>query len=373
MTKAEDFYRELQQLEMDFYTGVPDSLMKGFLSFIDSQAGLAHYITVNEGAAIALGVGYHLATGKVPLVYLQNSGLGNIINPVTSLADKDIYGIPMLLLIGWRGQPGHKDEPQHVKMGRITLDMLDVLEIPYFILQNEKADSWKLQVREAMNKTKLLNHPVALVVSPGFFEELNVEKENSFDLSVIDVLNTIHPKINCDIITICTTGKIGRTYFDVAQKQNPHYHNYFLNVGAMGYAGSIASGLCLYTSKHILVIDGDGSFLMHMGSITMPGQKIANNFTYLLLNNGAHQSVGAQQTIALDIDICNIAESVGFESVISIKTKAELEQWVQSDWFQKKQFVEVKINTQVPNSLPRPHLSPDIAKKQFTNFIQNQT
>jgi phosphonopyruvate decarboxylase len=372
MIQPESFYKELYEHGIQFYAGVPDSLMKGFLSYLNASKEISHHITVNEGAAVALGTGYHLATGKLPLIYLQNSGLGNIVNPITSLADSEVYGIPMLLLIGWRGEPGFKDEPQHMKMGRITLPMLDILNIPYWLLKNEESSSWKEKICNAVKIANGEQKPVALVVSKDFFDDMSQSETNIYELTSVDVIDALYKKLTGDTVVVCTTGKIGRTYYE-RWKRGILPHNYLLNVGAMGYASSIATGLKLHSAKHVLVLDGDGSFLMHMGTVTMPGQLIANDFTYLLLNNGAHESVGGQQTVGLEVDLCSIAKAAGFENVHSISTRSELENWIESDWKSKKQFVEIKINTNVPAGLPRPELLPKIEKILLLEFLRLQS
>lgn len=366
MLAPELFLNALFKKDISFFSGVPDSLLKGFLTCLQQNAE-HHFIMANEGAAVAMAAGYHLATNKTGLVYLQNSGLGNTINPLTSLANKEVYGIPLLLMIGWRGQPGKKDEPQHQKMGEAVLHLLQALEIPYFIFSAGK--EWEGQLDEAVLLTKKINHPVALVIEEQFFKDRELSINNNYELSAEQVIENLFPVFDENTLIVCTSGKIGRVFYAVNEKHGFKIRKYLLNVGAMGHASSIALALAKFCSEKIVLLDGDGSLLMHMGSLAVAGSISTDNFHYILLNNGAHQSVGGQPTTGFTVDFTLMAKACAFENTLQIKTASELEKWIKN--FQnRKQFVEIRINTITPEHLPRPKESFTSAKENLTKALQ---
>jgi phosphonopyruvate decarboxylase len=360
MLEPELFFNALLKKDISFFSGVPDSLMKGFLTCVQKNAE-HHFITANEGAAVGMASGYYLATNKVALVYLQNSGLGNAINPLTSLANKEVYGVPMILMIGWRGQPGKRDEPQHQKMGEIVLLLLQALGIQYFIFS--AGNEWEKQLEEAILLTKKINHPVALVIEENFFRDREIKINDRYELSAEQVIESLFDVFDRNTLVVCTTGKIGRLFCAVNEKHDLKITKYLLNAGAMGHASSIALALAKFTREKIVLLDGDGSLLMHLGSLPVIGSIDMDNLNYILLNNGAHQSVGCQPTTGFAVDFSVIAGACGFENTVQITTTSELEQWVKN--FQsKKQFIEIRINTKMPENLPRP-------KESFTSAKQN--
>jgi phosphonopyruvate decarboxylase len=366
MLEPELFFNTLLKKDISFFSGVPDSLMKGFLTCVQKNAE-HHFITANEGAAVAMTTGYYLATNKVGLVYLQNSGLGNAINPLTSLANKEVYGVPMLLMIGWRGQPGKKDEPQHQKMGEIVLQLLQVLGIQYFIFSAGK--EWEKPLDDAILLTKKINHPVALVIEGDFFKDTEIKINDRYELSAEQVIESLFDVFDSNTLVICTTGKIGRLFYAVNEKHDLKITKYLMNVGAMGHASSIALALAKFTAEKIVLLDGDGSLLMHMGSLPLAGSIDIDNLNYILLNNGAHQSVGCQPTIGFVVDFSVIAGACGFENTVQITSASGLEQWVKK--FQsKKQFIEIRINTKMPENLPRPKESFTSAKENLMKALQ---
>lgn len=371
MITPEKFYQELQKRGIQFYTGVPDSLMKSFLFYLEQKTETSnHIIAANEGLAIALATGYHLRTGQLPLVYMQNSGLGNAVNPLMSIADKEVYGIPMLLLIGWRGMPGTTDEPQHKKMGRITKELLKCMEIPVFeITSSESILKEKLNI--AIEKAFTLQQPVALLAHPGCFNDYHITvPKTNYELSRAQVLEKFILKCNGNEIIVCTTGKTGREFFEINMKHAEKIKQYFLSVGGMGLANHIALGLAA-DKKKIIMFDGDGAILMHMGSLTQIGLKETNStFLHILLNNGSHESVGAQPTLAFTADLCKIASLCGYKKTITITKESELVNWLNHDFHMEvKQFVEIRINNNSSENLGRPVGVPQDWKKELMKRI----
>jgi len=353
------FLKTLQHEGFEFFTGVPDSLMKSLLLEIDQKSG--QLIAANEGAALATAAGYYLATGKAAVVYLQNSGLGNLVNPATSLVNETVYDIPALLLVGWRGEPGVKDEPQHQKMGSITTALLELLDIPCFIL--EKDEDWQTQVAEACRKVKEENKRVALLVRDGIFSHstTNVSEvapvASNYELDAETVLSALYEKISSDWLVVATTGKLARLFYAL-NKGRSNFPGVWVNAGAMGHSNSLAAALARFSEKNVLLLDGDGSLLMHMGSLAIIGQQKLPHLHYVLLNNGAHVSVGGQPTVGFEVEFCKIALGCGFKRVHRIETRQIM---MGVDWFQGGAFIEFRINGHIRESLPRP-------TEQFVEF-----
>lgn len=311
-----DFYRHLTGSGVELFAGVPDSLLQDLCACIyDQTPREMNVVTANEGNAVGLACGYHVATGKYAAVYLQNSGLGNIVNPVTSLAHEEVYGVPMLLIIGWRGEPGVKDEPQHVAQGRLTPQMLDSIEVPYTVLE---ADAWESQVDAAIAEMTGSSRPVALLVRKGLFSAYTFAQENrrpQVTLTRETALAQILDSIDSESFVVSTTGKTSREVFELREARGEGHSHDFLTVGGMGHSSSIAMGACLGTDELVYCIDGDGGFLMHMGAAPVIAQRARENFRYILINNGAHESVGGQPTVAFDIDVPAILRGSGYEHV----------------------------------------------------------
>lgn len=317
------FYDLLGENDIDLFAGVPDSLLADLCAYIEATAPAEkNIITANEGNAVALASGYHIATGSFAAVYLQNSGLGNTVNPLLSLADPEVYSIPMLLIIGWRGEPGVKDEPQHVAQGRLTNPLLETMGIDYAVLDPE---SWQDQVRWAVEQLRTANRPVALVVRKGAFGKFAAqERATELTLSREQALETIIENIDPADFIVSTTGKTSREVFEIRERRGEGHAHDFLTVGGMGHASSIAMGMALGTDHRVYTIDGDGAFLMHMGAVAITAQQARDNFRYVLINNGAHESVGGQPTVGFSIDIPAILLGAGFESVEVVRTLEEL-------------------------------------------------
>jgi len=373
MIAPERLYNFLQQQGIDFYAGVPDSLLKDFLKYLQDHCGSnEHIITANEGLAIGLATGYHFQTGKIPLVYLQNSGLGNIINPLTSLADKEMYAVPVLLLIGWRGRPGTNDEPQHKKMGRITTSLLETLEVPYYILEADENSSFS-KIAEAIALANKEQQPVALLVPEELFEKYEgVPQQGNYSLQREGVIKNIISGLAGHETVICTTGKSGREFYEQNLASNKKIKKYLLSVGAMGHANHIALGLKIATGEKLVVLDGDGALLMQMGSLPTIAHHVKENFIHIVINNGSHESVGGQPTEGFFADCCGMAKAAGYLSTICIKSEEELEHWLENGLNTTTlQFVEIRVSRESRAGLGRPAGKPADWKNDFMKAINN--
>jgi len=322
MIETKAFYDYLINSNIDFFAGVPDSLLANLCACIkENSSCFNNVITANEGNAVAMCAGYYLSTGKIGLVYMQNSGEGNTINPLLSLVDEDVYSIPMLLVIGWRGEPGKHDEPQHVKQGKVTLSLLDAIGMKYSIL----SDNYQDDLEKAISYMEKNKKPYALIIQKGIFSGYKTEKEKSeYQLTREDALKSIINCLNEEDIIVSTTGKTSREIFEIREQNHQGHSNDFLTVGSMGHTASIAYGISLGSNKEIYCIDGDGSFIMHMGSLAVIGSKLTKNFKYIINVNNAHESVGGQPTCAKNLDIVKILMACGFKKVITAKTEKEI-------------------------------------------------
>ncbi|HVF95996.1 MAG TPA: phosphonopyruvate decarboxylase, partial [Flavisolibacter sp.] len=311
MIQPAAFLQHLAGHGISFYAGVPDSLLKGLLACIEKKESRNHFIAANEGAALGLAAGYHLATGGLPVVYLQNSGMGNLVNPLTSLTDAEMYQIPILFIIGWRGEPGIPDEPQHAVMGKITPAMLNLLNIPFIVLKKDNDPQWKNLVNEAVVLCSSRNRAVALLVEAGVFADDDLEINGGHELSSENAIQLVYNSLHADDAVVCTTGKIGRAFYKINAVEKK-IKACFLNVGSMGHAASIATGIALHRKNRVVLFDGDGALLMHTGALALTASLRLKNLVYVLLNNGAHQSVGSQPTLGFSVDFCTIAKGFGF-------------------------------------------------------------
>lgn len=322
MIETKVFYDLLISKKIDMFAGVPDSLLSNLCACIKENTPTANnIITANEGNAVAICSGYYLSTGKYGVVYMQNSGEGNIVNPLLSLADDDVYSIPMILIIGWRGEPGKHDEPQHVKQGKVTLSLLETMGIDYAILN----DTYENQIELAVNYMKKNNKPYAFIVQKGLFSPYSFTKEiSNYALTREEALIEIIKNLNDDDIIVSTTGKTSREIFEIREANGQGHSNDFLTVGSMGHTASIAYGLSLGTDKKVWCIDGDGSFIMHMGGMGVIGSNIPINFKYILNDNNAHESVGGQPTCSKSLDIPMILKGCGFKDVVVAQTNEDI-------------------------------------------------
>jgi len=373
MLDCEKFYNLLVDREIEFFTGIPDSLLKDFNAYIiDNVTNDKHIIAANEGASIALAAGHYLATKKIGLVYMQNSGLGNAVNPLISLVDKEVYSIPLLLIIGWRGEPNKKDEPQHVKQGRITLKLLDTLEIPFEVLPDDIED-----VKESLEKAfKYMNEykaPYAFVVRKGIFEkyECKNETEQNYDLSRESAIKIIVNNLGDNDMIVSTTGMTSRELFEYREEMKQDHNNDFLTVGSMGHASQIALGIAMSKpERQIFCLDGDGAIIMHMGSLGIIGSKSAKNFKHVVLNNSAHGSVGGQPTVGDEIDIISMARSCKYKVAYKVETKNELiEKILLLRSVDGPALLEIRVNKEYRKELGRPTISPKENKETFMKFL----
>jgi phosphonopyruvate decarboxylase len=318
-------------------------------------------IAANEGNAVALAAGHFLGAGRAALVYLQNSGIGNAINPLLSLADREVYSIPMLLLIGWRGEPGVKDEPQHVKQGRIMPELLTALGIPYFLLDEETVDAGAV-IRQAVERMRESMAPVALLVRKGSFESYNQKKKigHGFPMKRETAIKCIVDLLDGEEIIVSTTGMASRELYEYRTASNDSHDKDFLTVGSMGHASSIAMGIArTQQARRIICLDGDGSLVMHMGALGIIGQSGLTNFLHVVINNGAHDSVGGQPTVGLGLNIVAIAESCGYHSARSVSSMEELEMAFASlIKGSGPALLEVKVTQGSRSDLGRPKRSP---------------
>ena len=324
MIQPKAFIDALAKGGVDFFAGVPDSLLKNLCAYItDNVSREKNIIAANEGNAVGLAAGYHLATGKVGCVYMQNSGEGNIVNPLLSLVDEDVYRIPMLLVIGWRGEPGVHDEPQHVKQGKVTLSLLETMGIPYAVLD----ENWEMQTDEALHVIRNTNGIYALIVRKGTFEEYKLQNQMASDwqLSREEAIKIVVDKLREDDIVVSTTGMISRELFEYREALGQGHGADFLTVGSMGHASQIALGIALQKpNRRVIVFDGDGALLMHMGGMAIIGDYCPKNLVHIVFNNGAHDSVGGQPTVGQKIDVEAIAKAVGYADVVSVDTDMSL-------------------------------------------------
>jgi phosphonopyruvate decarboxylase len=373
MIDPQEFVDHLQSNAVEFFTGVPDSLLKDLCSCLEQLPRAdQHIVAANEGGAVALALGYHLATRKVPLVYLQNSGLGNLINPLLSLADEEVYSIPLLLVIGWRGEPGVHDEPQHQKQGRVMLPMLEAMEIPYAILgpDVEHADAL---VADALAYVRTASAPFALVIKKGTFKPCTTSRmdPHEFLLSREEAIQQVLEVLDKNDMVVATTGMPSREVYECRAHTGEGHQRDFLTVGGMGHASQIALGLALHKpERRIYCLDGDGAVLMHMGALAINGTCKARNLKHIILNNGAHDSVGGQPTVGLSIDLLSIARAVGYQQAVRAHTRQELH----SSLLGLKDSIgpsllEIRVRRGARKDLGRPATTPAQNKHVFMDFI----
>lgn len=326
MLNQEKVFEVLKKHGVTYFTGVPDSYLNGFCNYAFAHCGDRNIITANEGNAVALAVGHYLASKEIPLVYMQNSGEGNIVNPIASLVDRDVYAVPMILLIGWRGQGNSEpNHPQHKLQGEITTGLLDLLHIPYSIL-SESDEEFENVVEKAIEYCNSTRGVYAFVAPKGVMADS--DKPNNVDASypmsreaAIEVILDHMPE---NTIYSATTGRATRELFFLREKRNETKSHDFLNVGSMGHASSVALGIALEKpDRHVVVLDGDSAAMMHMGAMTMVSKVKAPNFMHVVLNNGAHESVGGQPSSGHLVDFTKIAEACGYATVGHVVTSKE--------------------------------------------------
>lgn len=375
MIDPKHFFELLKCEGVGFFAGVPDSLLKDFCSYIDDHVGKNnHFIAANEGGAIGLAVGYHLATRGLPVVYMQNSGLGNALNPLTSLADPAVYGIPIIIFVGWRGEPLVHDEPQHKKMGEVTIDVLKAIDIPYIIL-SEDWENAKNEIKSICDISRKESRPCAVVVKKNIFSSYKSDKKqnkgNVLSLTREEALSIVTSSIEPEAVIVSSTGKMSRELFEIRERQKNGHNRDFLTVGSMGHASQIALGLAVSNSNHpVYCYDGDGAVLMHLGGLAIIGQQKSARLRHIVFNNGMHESVGGQKTVAFDVDFCQIAKACGYEQVLRATNKEELEKNLsQIKNISGPIFLEIRLLSGSRDNLGRPTTTPQENKFDFISFV----
>ena len=325
--KANDVLVQLEKLNINVITGVPDSTLKQFCDgLLSSGDRFRHYVTANEGAAVGLAVGSYLSSGRPACIYMQNSGIGNAVNPLVSLANKDVYGIPMLFIIGWRGEPGVKDEPQHVFQGKITCELLDTLAVPFSVIDSETTLEQLEDIFHKVKGTFAESKQYALVVKKGTFEkEEGFFWENGNEMVREQVLGKILESLPRDVCIVSTTGKISRELYEQSNRLYGNHDSIFMTVGGMGHASMIAFGIAQdRPEKKVVCIDGDGAALMHMGALPFIASQAPENFYHIVINNQAHESVGAMPTGCRQIDFAAMAKTAGYRDAVRVLTYQDI-------------------------------------------------
>lgn len=373
MIRPKFLIEALREKGIDCFAGVPDSLLKNICAYITDHFDAAHnIIAANEGAAVGLAAGHYLATGQPACVYMQNSGEGNIINPLASLTDQEVYNIPVLLLIGWRGRPGVHDEPQHVKQGKITTGLLNVMGVNYEILSKEEDKAAK-QIDKAAKA--LANKEVfALVIEKDTFEDYKLQNVEVDDLTMTreETIQTVAAALGEKDCIVSTTGMISRELFEYRAAMNQSHERDFLTVGSMGHASQIALGIALaQPERRVWCFDGDGAAIMHMGGMAIVANKAPKNYIHVVFNNGAHDSVGGQPTVGLKIDMPSVAKAVGYKAAYSVDSKAELESVLAKvNSFDSPVLLEIKVKKGNRKDLGRPTTTPIQNKDALMQFLK---
>jgi len=374
MIRPEFFIEKLRENGIDCFAGVPDSLLKNICAYITDHCDAEHnIIAANEGAAVGIAAGHYLATGMPACVYMQNSGEGNIINPLASLTDEEVYNIPVLLLIGWRGRPGVHDEPQHVKQGKVTTGLLNVMGVNYEVLSKEE-DKAEKQIAKAIKA--LQNKEVfALVIEKDTFEDYKLQnvEVNDLTMSREEAIQTVAAALGEKDCIVSTTGMISRELFEYRAGMNQGHERDFLTVGSMGHASQIALGIAMAKpDRKVWCFDGDGAAIMHMGSMAIVANKAPKNYVHVVFNNGAHDSVGGQPTVGLKIDLPAVAKAVGYTNAFSVENKEELLEALSAvKMVEGPVLLQVCVKKGNRKDLGRPTTTPIQNKEALMAFLNN--
>lgn len=374
MVSVDKFYDTLQGCGVSMFAGVPDSLLKNLCAYITDHSDAGHnIIAANEGAAVGIAAGHYLATGEVPVVYMQNSGIGNAVNPLMSLADEKVYSMPILLVIGWRGEPGVHDEPQHVKQGEVTLPLLEAMQIPFVVLPDND-ESALPAVKAIVNDCRTHSKPHAIVIRKNTFGKYKLQKEagNDYPLSREEALTRLVNAISSDSVVVSTTGKLSRELFELREARGEGHDRDFLTVGSMGHSSSIALGIALEKpGRRVYCFDGDGAFIMHMGAISNIGALAPKNLVHVVFNNGAHESVGGQPTLGFGIDICAIARACGYKEAMTVTTAEEFDALAHRiNSLEGPVLIELRVRINSRDNLGRPTTTPIENKVAFMGNLQ---
>ena len=375
MISPKFFIDKLEENNINFFTGVPDSLLKNICAYIEDNKDENHnIIAANEGAAMGLATGHYLATGEIPVVYMQNSGEGNIINPLASLTDKEVYNIPILLIIGWRGRPGVNDEPQHLKQGKVTIPLLETMGINYAILSKDE-NEFANQLNDAIKYMTKTKESFTFVVEKNTFKDYKLQNNQQYEnleMSREEAIQTVTESLNETDVIVSTTGMISRELFEYRADNNQSHEKDFLTVGSMGHASQIALGIALEKpNRKIYCFDGDGAVIMHMGSMAIIGNKHPENYVHIIFNNGAHDSVGGQPTVGLQIDFPEIAKALNYKKVFSIKDKKSLQDLLIKLKGEKGPIMlEIQVRKGNRKNLGRPTTTPIQNKEALMKFLE---
>ena len=372
--KVEEF---IDILGADFYTGVPDSQLKALCNYLTDTYGIDkqhHLIAANEGNCAALAAGYHLATGKVPVVYMQNSGEGNIINPLASLLNDNVYAIPTIFVIGWRGEPGVHDEPQHIFQGKVTVKLMEDMEVATFVISKETSTEELQECKNAFDKLLANGKQVAFVVRKGALEyDGKPVYANEYRLIREDVVKAVAKAAGEDVI-VSTTGKASRELFEAREAEGQSHKYDFLTVGSMGHASSIALGVAI-NNPHTKVwcIDGDGAALMHLGAMALIGDSKQENLVHIVINNEAHETVGGMPTAVKGKDLVKVAKALGYAEAYRAEDMDGLDKLLKK----AKEactltFIEVRCAIGAREDLGRPTTTALENKEAFMEYLREQ-
>lgn len=368
--RVENFLEQIKSLGITTIAGVPDSALQPFCNYLnEGEHEFRHFVPANEGAAVGIAIGTYLSTGKAACVYMQNSGIGNIVNPITSLANEAVYDIPMLFIIGWRGEPGKKDEPQHRFMGEITRDILNVLQISNAVLSAEMTEEEVRKIFKEAGQALLEHKQYAIIVKRDAFETgMGNSYQNVFSLGREEAIAEIIKSVSAEDIIVSTTGKISREVYEQCDKILGHHKQAFLTVGGMGHAGMIAFGIADQSKdKLVYCIEGDGAVLMHMGELAFLAKQQPENFVHICLNNDSHESVGGMPTGAVGEDFFRMAKECGYSYTACVENLKKLQ--VELKNIKEKKgpvFLEIKVKIGARKDLGRPKES---AVENRDNFM----
>lgn len=369
--KVENF---VKALGADFFTGVPDSQLKALCNYLMSTYGVDgkhHIIAANEGNCTAIAAGYHLATGKVPVVYMQNSGQGNIINPVASLLNGDVYGMPCIFVIGWRGEPGVHDEPQHIFQGKVTVKLMEDMDIPVCILSKDTTEEELAAQMESFRAMLSEGKQVCFVVRKGALAfDGKVKYSNNNTMLREDIVRHIAAAAGEDPI-VSTTGKASRELFEIREANGQSHCYDFLTVGSMGHSSSIALGIALQQpQRKVWIIDGDGAVLMHMGAMAVLASQNPGNIVHIVINNGAHETVGGQPTAMANVDVVAVAKGCGYPNAVSVDSFEALDAALaEARGKNELTLIEVKCAIGARDDLGRPTTTAQENKQAFMEFL----
>lgn len=372
MIEPAEFHAALCAAGVGYWVGVPDSLLKAYGSYLFAEVGSErHVIAANEGSAVALAAGHHLATGELPMLYLQNSGLGNAVNPLLSLAHPDVYGIPMILLVGWRGEPGVADEPQHVRTGASTPSIVEAMGLEWSVLTDDP-ELLAQQVTAVAGAARAQRAPVALLVRRGTFgDSMPSAAPSSLLLAREEAIRRVYAELSPGAALVATTGKASRELFELVDA--PERRRCFFTIGSMGHASQIALAIAAASpERQVVCLDGDGAVIMHMGSLVTIGKQRPPNLLHVLLNNGAHESVGGQPTGALDVDFPAIATACGYQWAGLAQDAEQLDELlVVATAAAGPAFLEVRVRMESRPDLGRPTTSPTENRDAFVAHLRS--